>query len=144
MKMHKIDQITTTGKTKIDWLKEVPYKVSCFVWRAKMDRFPSAMALQRRWVWLESMTCKYCNHEEECSDHILVQCPSARLVMEWVFQWCGIHIDPFNTIVALCGGIDQRKYGFYKSFAMEPFEAYGGQKMINSATDEFHILCWQT
>lgn len=28
---HKIDQITTTSMTKIDWIKEVPYKVLCFV-----------------------------------------------------------------------------------------------------------------
>nr|KAJ0223035.1 hypothetical protein LSAT_V11C200066810 [Lactuca sativa] len=66
--------------------------------RAKIGRFPSVMALQRRGVWLESTTCKYCNHEEECGDHILVQCPFARLVMKWVFKWCGIHTDPFNTI----------------------------------------------
>ena len=46
----KFDNINFTVMPKFDWIKEIPKKVLCFFWRAKMGRIPTAAALCRRGV----------------------------------------------------------------------------------------------
>nr|KAJ0209586.1 hypothetical protein LSAT_V11C400182710 [Lactuca sativa] len=99
VEVSRIDQSIPTNISKMDWLKEVPPKVLCFMWRAKLGRFPSVVALQKMGVWLDSIDCTYCNHDEECGDHILIKCPFSREVWEWILKWCGINHTPFHTIV---------------------------------------------
>lgn len=48
---------------------------------------------------MDSIACGYCDHEEECVSHILAKCFFARIVMEWVFKWCGIVAIQFKSIV---------------------------------------------
>ncbi|CAI9284022.1 unnamed protein product [Lactuca saligna] len=66
------------------WLKEVPLKVNCFIWRAKMGRISVASELAKIGVLLEVLTCPMCNESEEGSDHVLVDSTYARSVLEGV------------------------------------------------------------
>lgn len=44
----KIDQLTPINLEKIEWVKKVPNKVMCFIWKARMGRVPAATTLQKR------------------------------------------------------------------------------------------------
>ncbi|KAL4572985.1 hypothetical protein LXL04_019777 [Taraxacum kok-saghyz] len=94
----KIDDINSAVMAKFDW-KEIPKNVLCFTWRAKMGRIPSAVALCKRGVVNQNnFRGGSCNMEDECADHILVQCPFAKTVMEWILKWCDIKEVRFNTV----------------------------------------------
>ncbi|CAH1427158.1 unnamed protein product [Lactuca virosa] len=67
---------------KFTWLKEIPIKVMCFIWRARLGKIPSATALSSRGVVLETNLCSHCGTMEESADHALVGCEYARLVLD--------------------------------------------------------------
>lgn len=46
-----------TGEVTINWTHEIPLKVNCFMWRAKLDRIPTACALLRRSIQITSAIC---------------------------------------------------------------------------------------
>ena len=73
----------------IEWRKEVPMKVLCFAWRAMMGRIPTGEALSLRGCSVPSLVCSFCRTETENADHILVNCPLARNIWQWVVDWCG-------------------------------------------------------
>lgn len=78
------------------WIKWVPFKVLCFVWRARLSRIPSAVALIRRNVRLDSPWCGGCVAGIENSDHLLVGCPYAVRVWICIMAWCGL--EDFNSV----------------------------------------------
>ena len=56
-----VDSKITAGLTNPTiWLSLVPIKVNCFVWRASIDRIPSAIALARRGINMNTTTCRLC------------------------------------------------------------------------------------
>ncbi|CAH1417647.1 unnamed protein product [Lactuca virosa] len=75
---------------EFSWSKVVPTKVSCFVWRAKQNRIPSLVALNKRGVTFKSVTCGECQNKEETADHLLITCPLVKEVWMAVTQWCGV------------------------------------------------------
>ncbi|CAI9296435.1 unnamed protein product [Lactuca saligna] len=83
---------------RFTWLKEVPIKVNCFIWRAKLGKIPSVVGLLSKGVALESPICKQCEDVNECSDHALIGCKYAKMVMQGVFQWCGVAMEEFGTV----------------------------------------------
>lgn len=74
------------------WIKEVPIKVKCFVWREKMGRILTALAISRCIINLSSTVCCQCGETEETTDHVLVRCLFAKEVLEWIFRWCYIPV----------------------------------------------------
>ncbi|CAI9292527.1 unnamed protein product [Lactuca saligna] len=95
----KLDETTPAiPGIKIHWMKEVPLKVLCFIWRAKWGRVPSAQALISRGVSNISPNCGYCNHTGEGADHIFIHCDFASAVREWIMRWCGVTLGPINTV----------------------------------------------
>lgn len=81
----------------VKWCKEIPIKVICFVWRAAIGRIPSAEALSSRGIPVSTLSCGLCG-EIETVDHILVSCPIASKVRDWICNWCGISLDsPTST-----------------------------------------------
>ncbi|KAI3517218.1 hypothetical protein L1887_16430 [Cichorium endivia] len=96
---HKLDSLRVPSpENVVMWTHEVPKKVMCFVWRAYLRRIPSATGLHHRGVHVSSVMCGYCLEEEECSRHILFQCPFAGEVWYWIFKWCEISHNPFGSI----------------------------------------------
>ncbi|XP_023763157.1 uncharacterized protein LOC111911634 [Lactuca sativa] len=78
------------GEVAITWTHDVPLKVNCFMWRAYLDRIPTACAFIKRGIQVTSPTCTFCEDKDEDVAHVLLQCPMVAKVWEWVFQWCGI------------------------------------------------------
>ncbi|CAI9281688.1 unnamed protein product [Lactuca saligna] len=62
-------------ETHLRWIHEIPLKVTCFIWRANLDRIPTACALLKRGIQLESPLCTYCGNEEEDASHVILRCP---------------------------------------------------------------------
>lgn len=85
---------------KTEWMKEVPLKIKCFIWRAKWEKIPSADALTSRGVNIASTKCGYCQHNE-CVDHIFIQCDFATRARNEILKWCGINLGPINTVMEL-------------------------------------------
>lgn len=83
------------------WLKGVPFKVSCFIWRASFGRIPVAASLISRGVCLPSAVCKVCSEEVESVDHALVSCWFARGVRRRIFDWCKIPPPSYSKVVDL-------------------------------------------
>lgn len=61
--------------------------------------------LQKRGIIIDSTLCGYCNTIDEDINNVLIQCPMAVEVWDWVFRWCDIDKPQFNNIgdmVAFC------------------------------------------
>ncbi|CAH1453333.1 unnamed protein product [Lactuca virosa] len=86
---------------KFEWIREVPIKVVCFIWRAWLGKIPTKLALVKRGVSLGDIKCSLCDDWEEDSDHVLVGCEYAKEVLSWIFKWCGVTMPPIRTVVEL-------------------------------------------
>lgn len=72
------------------WEKATPFKILSFMWREKQGKIPSGMALSKRGVPISSKRCNICNLDEETSDHILIMCSMAEIVIDSILTWCEI------------------------------------------------------
>ncbi|KAM0041794.1 putative RNA-directed DNA polymerase [Helianthus debilis subsp. tardiflorus] len=70
-----------------NWLKWVPIKVNCFVWRAFQNRIPVAANLMVRGVRLVSGDCAHCPNVPETTDHVFIDCETAKQVWRKVSVW---------------------------------------------------------
>ena len=82
----------------IKWRKEVPHKVLCFTWRAMLGRIPSNAALLHRGINVQSPRCSSCGTETEDADHLLVSCPLAKRIWDWVWDWCRLNAQSFSKL----------------------------------------------
>ncbi|XP_023732690.1 uncharacterized protein LOC111880493 [Lactuca sativa] len=80
------------------WSKWIPNKVNCFIWRARMDRIPTAVALDQRGVHVHSTQCSACVSGMESADHLLLKCPFAADLWNRIWEWCGITPMIFPSI----------------------------------------------
>lgn len=82
------------------WSNVIPIKVSCFIWRDVQDRIPTAMALEKRGIMVNSLLCSACIGSHECTDHVLMECPFATVIRNNILSWCGVPCDlpPFNNV----------------------------------------------
>nr|GEU98080.1 RNA-directed DNA polymerase, eukaryota [Tanacetum cinerariifolium] len=62
------------------WEKYIPIKINVFVWRARLDRFPTRSNLVRRGVVLDPSLCPLCGLVPEDIHHVLFRCDTAKLV----------------------------------------------------------------
>lgn len=46
----KLDGCSSVDIGRFEWVKEIPIKVSTFIWRAKQERIPTSVALSKRGV----------------------------------------------------------------------------------------------
>ncbi|CAI9283147.1 unnamed protein product [Lactuca saligna] len=77
--------------------------VTCFMWRAKLERIPTACALLKRGIRITSPICSYCKNAEEDTAHVLFRCSMAVRVWEWVLSWCdlqNIHFESAEELMA--------------------------------------------
>nr|KAJ0190620.1 hypothetical protein LSAT_V11C800395250 [Lactuca sativa] len=90
---------TTLFQSYIDQLVQgYPNKGAFFVWKAIQGHIPSAMALQLHGMNIDSTLYGTCIGEVECADLILMRCSYARLIMNKIFEWCGLNKEEFNDV----------------------------------------------
>nr|KAJ0216241.1 hypothetical protein LSAT_V11C300125010 [Lactuca sativa] len=90
-----------TLETPLKWIHEIPLKVTCFMWRANLERIPTACALLKGGIQLTSPICSYCENAEEDASHVLFRCPMAAKVWEWVLSWCDLLNVHFESVEEL-------------------------------------------
>ena len=90
---------------KIIWSKIVPIKVLCLVWRVVQQRIPTATALERRGILVNSSICNSCIGNSECANHVLINCPFANTIRGCIWRWCGI-AGEHESIQTICDLID--------------------------------------
>lgn len=73
-------KVTTLMYNPTKWIRLVLLKVMMSVWRACIDRIPSAVMLSRMGISLPSTSCQFCVLEIDEADHFLVWCPFAKYV----------------------------------------------------------------
>ncbi|KAJ9538630.1 LOW QUALITY PROTEIN: hypothetical protein OSB04_031363 [Centaurea solstitialis] len=71
------------------WIKEVPKKVSIFVWKLRQKKLPVRAVLDQLGMDLHSLLCPRCEGEVETIDHAFVFCEEG--LWKEVFKWwrCG-------------------------------------------------------
>lgn len=94
-------KVTTYVDNPTIWVHLTPLKVIGFVWRACLDRIPSALALSRMGVPISSLNCYFCSTGLVESNHFLVGCHFANEVLSWIFQWCNIPAQNFGKVSEL-------------------------------------------
>ena len=72
------------------WRKCILIKLSCFIWRARMDHIPTAVALDQRGVQVHSTHCSACVSGMESADHLFLKCLFAVDLWNRIWDLCGI------------------------------------------------------
>ncbi|CAI9269491.1 unnamed protein product [Lactuca saligna] len=93
----KLDLNSTLNLDQFTWLREIPIKINCFIWRAKMGKIPSTLGLLSRGVDVEKKLCSHCE-VVECVDHALVGCKYASTVLQLVLKWCRVPLVELKTV----------------------------------------------
>ncbi|XP_071740259.1 uncharacterized protein [Rutidosis leptorrhynchoides] len=67
-----------------------------FIWRAKLNKIPVRIELDKRGIDLHSVRCPVCDVDLESVHHILINCNYAKEVWKLVYKWWNInlHINP--------------------------------------------------
>ncbi|GKB76698.1 RNA-directed DNA polymerase, eukaryota [Tanacetum coccineum] len=79
------------------WVKFVPIKINVFVWRARLDRLPTRVNLDRRGVTLDSVLCPVCGMATEDSSHVLFRCELASLIIRKICRWWELDSQVFSS-----------------------------------------------
>lgn len=84
------------------WRAKIPLKDQIFLWLAWRDRIQTTQQLKRR-NWDGTDDCKFCL-EEESVNHLLFQCPIARIIWCWIrdsLGWsrCPTSISSFQDLI---------------------------------------------
>ena len=67
-------------------------------WRVLLDKLPTRVNLNKRRVQLNSMVCPLCQHEEESSQHLFMECCHAQKVWSMCFRWLDISFVQQNDL----------------------------------------------
>jgi len=82
------------------WRRDIPLKVSVFVWRLFRNRLPTKVNLFHRGViHNEAQMCVSGCGLHECSDHLFLLCNHFGKVWHLVRQWLGVYIVDPPTLV---------------------------------------------
>ncbi|XP_071740487.1 uncharacterized protein [Rutidosis leptorrhynchoides] len=65
----------------------LPQKLSIFVWRAKQNRIPVLVELDKRGIDLDTVKCPVCDNGIETVEHIILSCSFAKDLWRRVFKW---------------------------------------------------------
>ncbi|XP_076908154.1 uncharacterized protein LOC143564901 [Bidens hawaiensis] len=69
------------------WLKCIPIKGNCFVWRLLLDRVATIEALLVRGVNVGDNKCVICEAAPESALHLMVRCKVARWIWAIILEW---------------------------------------------------------
>ncbi|KAF5772400.1 putative reverse transcriptase zinc-binding domain-containing protein [Helianthus annuus] len=82
--------VSSNAEFGFKWSSWVPNKCNIFMWRAFLDRLPTKMALARRHINIDDLSCVWCEDAEENIEHVLTGCAIASGVWNSLASWCNI------------------------------------------------------
>ncbi|XP_035838182.1 uncharacterized protein LOC118485815 [Helianthus annuus] len=74
----------------MQWESWIPLKVNLFIWRAEMDRISTKLALTRRRIYIQDVSCSLCETMDEDVAHLFTGCGFSFGVWSAVGNWCKI------------------------------------------------------
>ncbi|XP_071694791.1 uncharacterized protein [Rutidosis leptorrhynchoides] len=80
-------------------------KVGVFVWRAKRERLPVLVELDKRGMDLHSVSCPLCDNEIESVKHSLLDCKHVKVIWEKILAWWGfgsVNLSFGNLLPGYC------------------------------------------
>lgn len=80
------------------WIKQVPKKISAFVWRASLGRLPCREVLDQMYLDLHTKLCTQCESTVDSVDHALVSCHEVNILWKDLHKWWGIRGDGITTL----------------------------------------------
>jgi hypothetical protein len=104
------------------WNSKIPLKVKIFLWMAWHDRIQTTQQLKTR-NWDKADVCKFCD-KEELDNHLLFQCPIARILWCCVRDSLGwpsapISITNFQDLFLVQGNRDAHEIVWWVMAAVE-------------------------
>ncbi|KAJ9547561.1 hypothetical protein OSB04_020104 [Centaurea solstitialis] len=87
------------GETETVWLPIVPKKVNVFLWRLRLGRIPTRVALDNMGVDLDSCLCPRCGLEVEDFDHAFLKCGEVKLLWSKVGKWWNKPLTGIDSVV---------------------------------------------
>ncbi|XP_071712393.1 uncharacterized protein [Rutidosis leptorrhynchoides] len=82
-----------------------PIKVGVFLWRARRNRLPVLVELDKRGIDLHSVLCPLCDKVVETVNHALFSCDKVREVWVKVLNWWGIDSSQHDIDNMLSGNL---------------------------------------
>ena len=94
LRYHLDSQSLPSVRVASKWNNFVSIKVNIMVWRLALDRLPTRLNLERRGIYIPSVTCPVCDSDVESIEHLFLACETAFQIWKGVWRW--LHIDmPF-------------------------------------------------
>ncbi|MFS7935487.1 putative reverse transcriptase zinc-binding domain-containing protein [Helianthus anomalus] len=112
----------------VKWSSWMPLKVKCFVWRLSRQIIPIATKLAARGVPFESLVCHACNQENECINHMFIECLYVKSLWRLTSNWTGINLVSVASIYALLKQEDLMKKKIIPLY-VQPYGVYGKIRM---------------
>ncbi|XP_021975484.1 uncharacterized protein LOC110870608 [Helianthus annuus] len=75
---------------RMQWESCIPLKVKMFIWHAKMERIPTKLALIRRRINIQDVSCSLCETVDEDVTYLFTGCGFSFGVWSAVRNWCKI------------------------------------------------------
>ena len=100
------DIVLPVAAIKTRWCTGVPRKVSIFVWRVRLQRIPTRVALSGKCLEISSILCPICGLASESIHHLFGRCEVAVSIWSLVFRWLQI---PYRAVLdpdELLGWVD--------------------------------------
>ncbi|KAL4563757.1 hypothetical protein LXL04_027802 [Taraxacum kok-saghyz] len=81
------ERVLPVGVVASRWCRYVPRKVNICIWRIRLQRLPTRMALSGRGMEITSILCPSCGFVPESIDHLFARCDVANQLWVAVFRW---------------------------------------------------------
>ncbi|KAL4587420.1 hypothetical protein LXL04_000290 [Taraxacum kok-saghyz] len=91
------DRVLPVGDVALRWCGSVPRKVNILVWRVRLNRLPTRMALSGRGLEISSILCLVCGVGAESVDHLFGSCVVAVQLWEKVWRWLQV-VPPISLV----------------------------------------------
>ncbi|XP_071709245.1 uncharacterized protein [Rutidosis leptorrhynchoides] len=76
----------------------IPQKIGIFVWRAKQNKLPVRVSLDKKGIDLHSLRCPVCDDDIETLHHTLLTCSFAKDIWERIKKWWNFSHLPISNI----------------------------------------------
>ncbi|KAJ9567283.1 hypothetical protein OSB04_003249 [Centaurea solstitialis] len=80
------------------WVKSIPSKINVFFWKAKLERLPCRVLLDKYGFDLDSILCPRCNQEVESVHHALFTCEKVKNLWLLVGRWWNLDVSPIASL----------------------------------------------
>ncbi|KAJ9565161.1 hypothetical protein OSB04_001127 [Centaurea solstitialis] len=95
-----LEEVGVGGRETV-WLSIVPKKVNVFLWRLRLGRIPTRVALDNMGIDLDLCLCPRCGLEVEDLDHTLLKCGEVKLLWSRVGKWWNKSLTGIDSVAQL-------------------------------------------